>query len=245
MGSYKPNVQISSVNFLLMTARTINVLCIWQPNERLQEYLEEGLSDYPNINLIIPPDLEEETLLKLAPDADIIMGWRPKKELLKAAKNAKLFLNPGAGVQHLIPVFKEVTADRELILVNGHGNAYFTAQHVVAILLALMNKIILHHNWMVEGNWRRGDSHAISIPLRGRKVGLLGYGAVNRFVHKFLAGFDIEFSVLRLNWKKQQEELPTPVTKYSFGDLHAFLKEIDILIVAIPLTAKTDGRHDL
>jgi phosphoglycerate dehydrogenase-like enzyme len=224
-----------------MSKGEINVLCIWQPNERLQKYLEEGLRDYPNVNLIIPPDLEEKTLLKLAPEADIIMGWRPKKEFLESAKRAKLFLNPGAGVQHLIPIFKEVTADRELILSNGHGNAYFTAQHVVAILLALMNKVILHHNWMKEGYWRRGDSHATSIPLRGQKVGLLGYGAVNHLVHKFLAGFDIEFSVLRRKWTKQQKELPTPVTQYLFDDFHTFLREIDILIVAVPLTSKTEG----
>ena len=224
-----------------MSDEEINVLCIWQPNERLKQYLEEGLADYPQVKLTIPPDLDHETLLKLAPKADVIMGWRPTKELLETAKRAKLFINPGAGVQHLIPIFKEVTADRELALVNGHGNAYFTAQHVVAILLALMNKVILHHNWMVEGYWRRGDSFATSIPLRGRKIGLLGYGAVNRLVHKFLAGFDIEFSVLRRDWDKQHDSLPTSVTKYTFDELSQFLAKIDILIVAVPLTSKTEG----
>lgn len=224
-----------------MGKEEINVLCIWQPNERLLRYLEEGLSNYPQVKLIIPPNLDQETLLELAPEADIIMGWRPTKELLETAKKAKLFINPGAGVQHLIPIFKEVTADRELILVNGHGNAYFTAQHVVAILLALMNKVILHHNWMIDGHWRRGDSFATSIPLRGQKVGLLGYGAVNRLVHKFLVGFDLEFSVLRRDWSKHTDSLPTQVEKYTFEDLSKFLTEVDILIVAIPLTSKTEG----
>ncbi|MHA1198845.1 MAG: NAD(P)-dependent oxidoreductase [Candidatus Heimdallarchaeaceae archaeon] len=224
-----------------MSKEEIKVLCIWQPNDRLKQYLDEGLRNYPQVKLIIPPDLESETLLKLAPEADIIMGWRPTKEFLEKAKNARLFINPGAGVQHLIPIFKEVTVDRKLTLVNGHGNAYFTAQHVVAILLALMNKVILHHNWMVEGEWRRGDSYATSIPLRGRKVGLLGYGAVNRLVHKFLTGFDLDFSVLRRDWSKQHDSLPTPVTKYSFDDMQQFLTEVDILIIAVPLTSKTEG----
>jgi len=219
----------------------VNVLCIWQPNERLMKYLQDGLSNYPQVKLVVPPDLEEETLLKLAPDADILMGWRPTKDLLKTAKKTRLFINPGAGVQHLIPIFKEVTVNRELTLVNGHGNCYFTAQHVVALLLALMNKVIRHHNWMVEGHWRRGDSFAQSIPLRGKKIGLLGYGAVNRLVHKFLAGFDIDFSILRRDWSKQQTELPTSATKYTFDDLDDFLREIDILIVATPLTSKTEG----
>ena len=223
-----------------MDSKEVKVLCIWQPNDKLLNYLEEGLNKYPQVKFIIPPDLKQETLLKLAPEANIIMGWRPTKELLEAAKKARLFINPGAGVQHLIPVFKELTVDRELVLVNGHGNAYFTAQHVVALLLALMNKVISHHNWMVEGYWRRGDSFAKSIPLRERKIGLLGYGAVNKLVHRFLAGFDVEFSILRNDWNKQKEPLPTLAEKYTFDELNEFLEKIDILIVAVPLTKKTE-----
>ncbi len=224
-----------------MSIKEVDVLCIWQPNDKLKEYLEQGLSEYPQVKLIYPPDTQPETFLKLAPEVDIIMGWRPTLELLQTAKNLKLFINPGAGVQHLIPIFQEATKEKSIILVNGHGNAYFTAQHTVALLLSLMNKVILHHNWMVEGLWRRGDSFATSIPLRSKTVGLLGYGAVNRRVHKFLSGFDIEFAILRQDWKKQNEPLCTSVTKYAFGELHRFLEEIDVLIIAVPLTSKTEG----
>jgi len=221
--------------------KEINVLCIWQPNERLQNYLQEGLSNLPEVKLIFPPDVEQETFIELAPSADIIMGWRPSIDLLKAAKRMRLFLNPGAGIQHLIPLFKEINKEREVILVNGHGNSYFTAQHTVALLFSLMNKVVLHHNWMKEGKWRLGDSHAASIPLRDRKVGLLGYGAVNHKVHHFLSGFNVEFAVLRRDWGKQKIPLPTPVVKYTYDELPRFLKDIDTLIVAVPLTSKTEG----
>ena len=220
---------------------SVNVLCIWQPNDDLKEYLTKGLEQYSQVKLIFPPDTEENTLLGLAHEADIIMGWRPTKELLLKAANLKLFINPGAGVQHLIPLFRDVTKERQITLVNGHGNAYNTAQHALAILLALTNKVVLHHNWMKEGHWRRGDSDAATIPLKGRKIGFLGYGAVNSIVHKLLSGFDVEFSILRRNWDKQITPLPTPATKYSFDDLHTFLKKINTLIVAVPLTGKTRG----
>jgi len=224
-----------------MSEKEVNVLCIWKPNDFLRNYLEKGLERHPNVKLVFPEDLSEQYLIELAPKADIIMGWRPSKELLDAATNLQLFVNPGAGVQHLIPLFRAVTKNRQITLVNGHGNSYFTAQHVVAILLVLMNKVILHHNWMIEGHWRRGDSFATSIPLRGRKVGLLGYGAVNKQVHTFLTGFDVDFSILRRDWSKQKEPLPTSVEKYTFDELPEFLKEVDILIVAVPLTTKTEG----
>lgn len=175
------------------------------------------------------------------PKADILIGWRPSKKILLNAKKLKLFINPGAGIHHLLGLFREINKVRPVMLANGHGNSYFVAQHAVALLLALMNKIIPHHNWMILGRWRTGDEDATSIPLRYRKVGLLGYGHINKKIHLFLAGFDVEFSILRRNWSKQKQVLPTPVKKYNPSQLHDFLKEIDILIIAIPVTSLTKG----
>jgi len=217
------------------------VLFIWQAPDRLRNYLEAGLRHLPQVKLVYPTDVEEETLIRLAPEADIIVGWRPTKELLEAAKRLRLFINPGAGVQHLVELFRELTKTRQVILVNGHGNSYFTAQHTAALLLALMNKVVPHHNWMVQGHWRKGDKDAASIPLRDRKVGLLGYGAVNSRVHRFLSGFDVEFHALRNDWSKLTEATPTPLVKYGPAELDKFLKAIDILIVSLPLTPKTKG----
>ncbi|MHA1220681.1 MAG: NAD(P)-dependent oxidoreductase, partial [Candidatus Heimdallarchaeota archaeon] len=225
-----------------MTNAKTTVLFIFQPREELQKYLENGLSAVPNLELIFPSDTEAETFLKFAPEADIIVGWRPTEELLNAAQKLSLFINPGVGVQHLTKLFSKLNQSRKITLCNGHGNTYFTAQHAVALLLALTNKIIPHHNWMAQGHWRKGDADAQSNPLRDRKIGLLGYGAINTKVHKFLAGFDLEFHVLKRDWKKKRVEVyPTPLTKYSPDKLHQFLSEIDILITAIPFTAQTEG----
>jgi phosphoglycerate dehydrogenase-like enzyme len=218
--------------------KEICVLFIWQPEKKLRTYLEKGLSEYP-VHCIFPPDTAEETFLELAPQADIIVGWRPTKKLLLAAEQLTLYINPGAGVQHLVNLFKEITRERPVVLVNGHGNAYFTAQHAAALLLALTNRIIPHHNWMVQGEWRKGDADAISIPLRNRKVGLLGYGHVNRQVHRFLSGFDIEFAAVRQDWGNKIIPVKTPLKKYGYTELHPFLEEVDTLIVSVPLTSLT------
>jgi len=220
--------------------RATRVLFIWHPDDRLKEYLIEGLRALSKVELIFPHDLSIETLLSYAPDVDVIVGWRPTKELLLAAEKLSLFINPGAGVQHQIELFRELNRIRPVMLVNGHGNSYFTAQHAVALLLALTNEIILHHNWMFDGYWRKGDSDAISTPLRGRRIGLLGYGSVNSKVHRFLSGFDLEFAALRQDWEKYSGEFSTDLQKYKLSDLHQFLAEIDILIIAVPQTVLTE-----
>ncbi len=204
----------------------IKVLFIWKPEDRLKNYLQAGLSNLTNIELIFPDEIEEEKLLKLCSDVQIIVGWRPTRKLLEKAVKLKIFINPGAGVQHLVSLFKEITRTRNITLINGHSNAYFTAQHGVALLLSLTNKLIPHHIWMKEGKWRLGDEEAKSIPLKYRKIGFLGYGHVNRQIYEMVKGFTENFQFLRNNYSGTHE-------------LHEFLKQIDILICAVPFTTKT------
>ncbi|MHA1949576.1 MAG: NAD(P)-dependent oxidoreductase [Candidatus Thorarchaeota archaeon] len=218
-----------------------NVLFIWKVRDELKEYLQQGLSKLNDVKLIFLDDVSEDKLLIHAPEVQILVGWRPSRDLLDTAIQFRLFINPGVGVQHHLETFRDLTKTRDVILINGHGNTYFTAQHAVALLLSVTNKIIPHHMWMKEGQWRKGDTDAKSIPLRDRQIGLLGYGAVNSKVHKFLSGFDIGFHICRRSWTEDHVTLPTPVKKYTTSEIHEFLKEIDTLIVGVPQTPETIG----
>ncbi|MHA1745370.1 MAG: NAD(P)-dependent oxidoreductase [Promethearchaeota archaeon] len=221
----------------------IYVLFLWDVPDVLKAYLNTHLSQVSNLKLIFPKENNQAHYLKLAPTADVIIGWRPTKELLERAPKLKLYINPGAGVHHLIPLFTDINASRDasdqVILVNGHGNSYFTSQHAVALLLALSNKIIPHHSWMLEGRWRTGDAEAKSIPIWGKKIGLVGYGAINQKVHRLLAGFQCEFSVLRRSWEGKTEPLITPVNKFVTSQIQEFMAQVENVIIALPHTANT------
>jgi len=217
------------------------VLFTWEVNDRLKTYLKQQLDNIPKLELLFPEEVSEEALLKLAPKADIMVGWRVPDQVKLAATKMQLYINPGVGIKHHIEFFRKLNQTREVLLINGHGNSYFTAQHVVAMLLALMNKIIPHHNWMKLGLWRKRDANAASLPLRYRRIGLLGYGAINKKVHRFLQGFDVKFSILRRHWPEKEEKMPTPAKKYLPDKLQSFLEEVDILIVAVPETNHTIG----
>lgn len=213
----------------------IKVLFIWQVNDRLKKYLQKGLAHLTELKLIFPSDTNPDSYLNLASEANIIVGWRPTKQLLEKAVNLKLFINPGAGVQHLIELFQDLSTRQEIVLVNGHGNSYFTAQHGVALLLATTNKIIPHHNWMRQGKWRLGDQQEKSIPLRDKTVGFLGYGKVNSKIHNMLQGFELKFAALKQSW---DEDIPA-LKQFNTHQLPDFLNYINILFCAVPLTSKT------
>lgn len=222
----------------------IQVLFIWKPAKELKEYLLKQFDNLP-LQVHIPEKTEsedseywEQFIAEHIESAEIVIGWRPKKEWVSQFKALKLFINPGAGVQHLLEVVKDEFTKREVILVNGHGNAKYTAEHAVAMLLALSNELVRHHNLMIDGVWRSGDKEAASMSLSGKRVGLLGYGHVNRHVHQMLSGFDLHFSCCT------RSSVPEGIERFSFEDLSKFLTKNDIVIIAVPETAETINMID-
>lgn len=221
----------------------VTILFIWTVNPELKSYIESELSDYvPNkAKLIFIDPFSVEEALHVINDIDMIVGWKLSKDLLSKAQNLVLCNYPGAGVQNLIPLFKELNSFRTnpIFLANCHGNSYFTAQHAVALLLSLTNKIVPHHIWMKAGRWKIGDEEAKSIPLQYKVIGLLGYGAINQKIHKFLSGFDVTFAVCKRSIAEKNYDVVSRF--YTIDQLHDFLREVDILIIALPLTNQTKG----
>ena len=220
------------------------VLFHWEIDKVLKDHFKKKFLNNKRVELIFPKDLSVKNLIRLAKDADVIVGWRPSIELLRASEKLKLFINPGTGIKHHIENFRELQKTANVTLVNGHGHAYSTAQHTVAMLLTLMNRIVSHHDQMVNGVWRMSDDKDVmssSIQLRNRKIGLLGYGAINKYVHRFLSGFENDFNILRYSWDSDKSKFPTPVKKFTSKNLKSFLKESDILIIAVPHTVLTEN----
>jgi phosphoglycerate dehydrogenase-like enzyme len=156
---------------MMAKSKDTTVLFIWKSELRLQAYLRKGLKGMRGVRLIFPKKDDETVFLRHAPAADIIVGWRPTEKLLESAEKLKLYINPGVGVQHLTGMFKKINRKQRVVLVNGHGNTYFVAQHAVAMLLALVNRVVLHHNDMSDGRWYLGDGKPFrSTPLRGRSM---------------------------------------------------------------------------
>jgi phosphoglycerate dehydrogenase-like enzyme len=208
---------------------------IFQPEERLLNYLKHGLKDCP-AELVWAESKEPEHLREISRGSQILVGWRPSAEMLKDPA-LRLFVNPGVGIKHHLEPFKEARIDKTVTLINGHGNADFTAQHAVAMLLTLTNKLLPHHQWMIDGRWRLGDKEAKSIPLRGQTVGLLGYGHINKAIRTFLSGFDLNFCALT-----RQRTIPDKsVRQYQSSEIDSFLTDSDIVIMALPHTQQTDG----
>ncbi len=203
----------------------------WVINPEVRTYLKQQL---PGITLAFPENKDEDTIIATQEGAEVIVGFKLKPKFLQSIDQLRLFINPGAGVQHLVKDAKLLEEKPKFVVVNSHSNAYNTAQHSVSLTLALMNKILLHHQWTKEGKWRTDDRDARSDLIRNKTIGLLGYGRIAKKVQAMLTPFECKFIGYKRNADPKAE-----IDIYLPNQLDAFLERTDVLIHLLPQTSTT------
>jgi len=211
----------------------MKVAFLWPVSQGTRAHLRQHL---PGITLAFPKDSEDQSLIDIQQDAEVLVGFRLKPEIIQSPNKVRLFINPGAGIQQL-PKDVEQLGDRfTFTVVNSHSNAYNTAQHTVTLTLALLNKIIQHHQWTKEGKWRTSDKHARSDLIRSKTIGLLGYGTIAQKVQAMLTPFECRF----IGYKRRSD-LQADIDIFLPDQLEAFLTQTDVLIHLLPQTDQTTG----
>jgi phosphoglycerate dehydrogenase-like enzyme len=200
-----------------------------------RDYINQILTNHPQVSMFYPETEEEQ--LRLAPEMQIIVGREVGLEILEAAKLLRMYIFSGTGVDGLLKTYMRYSRKNEVILCNTHRSSFNCAQHAVAMLLALTNQLFIHDYRM--RNQETSQRNPESIPLRNKTVGLLGYGPINKFVRDFLVGFGVRFAVLKRNWENADTQMD--FKRYANDQLLEFLKDIDVLIIALPLTDETRG----
>lgn len=195
-------------------------------------YIRDGLSD--KYEFLEPETYSDGDIIRLAPKADVILGYRIWKELLDSAANLKLIQVPGAGVDK---VDMGLLRGRDVILCNSKSAARYVAEYAVSLALAAIKKIPLHDRLMRAGEpfspkGTDEDLPYLSDTLLGRMAGFVGYGDIARYAAEYLAGFSVK------------------VIKFTSGSgvlLEDLLVSSDVIFVTAPLTPKTrdliSGRH--
>ena len=188
--------------------------------------------------------LPEGSRIEVATDPDEAEAWTDWADVLVDGRPTEAFLNgerlsrvvvPYAGVA---PEVQQRLAERpHLTLHNSHFNAPFVAQHAVALLLAVANRVVEGHVPLGRGDWRpRYDDDFTSIDLRGRRCLLVGYGAIGTEAATRVKGLGMEVSVVRRT-VPANPDVPTRPS----AELVEALAEADVAIVSLPLTDDTEG----
>ena len=200
--------------------------------------MKAGLSD--GITLIEPEEYTEACVVGKIASARALLGGMLTENVVEKSKHIELFQIPWTGVDNIdFSLLARYNVD---CVCNSHSNSAVVAEHAIALYFAVAKKITYHDSQMRSGNWNRvspdgNEVSPFSQSLSSQKVVLIGYGAVNKGVHRFLAGFDPEISVV--NRSGQLTERSDTVSVYSYGQLLQALGGANVVFIAVPLTKDT------
>jgi len=156
-------------------------------------------------------------------------------EILECAPKLKLLTHLGSTVA---PVVCDEVYERGIKVISGFD--YFsksTAEGAVAYMLAAMRDIPFYNDRLKEKRiWRETDDYTDSVIYK--KVGLVGYGGVGKYVAKMLSTFDVDMKV------SARRELPEQ-DKQLYGFTQCSMEEIFSTcdIISIHLAYNNSTHH--
>ncbi len=156
------------------------------------------------------------------------------KQVFDAATNLRFICRAGAGMDNIDEAYAK---EKNVLLINAsEGNMAAVGEHAIGLLLSLMNNFNQANAQVREGIWDREGNRGFE--LKGKTVGIIGYGFMGRSFAKKLSGFDVNV----IAYDKY---------KTGFSDKYArevsmeeIVKHADVLSLHIPLTKETKGLID-
>ena len=162
----------------------------------------------PGMELIVVDPTKPE-FYDVAADAEYYLGsprYGIGNEFFRAAPKLKLVQLTSAGYDRV-----ELEAARKakvLVANNGGANSVAVAEHAVMLMLAVLKKLVYHHNNVAAGTWRAADFAAIrTYEVEGKRLGIVGLGNIGKKVARRVQGFDMDvvyYDVLRTITEVQQ-----------------------------------------
>lgn len=167
---------------------------------------------------------------------DVIVPVRERtvinKELLSKLPDLKMISQSGKGVAH---IDVEECTRRGIAVAASGGNPYAPAELTWALILASMRNIPAEAQSAKEGKWQTSP---IGTQLRGRKLGIYGYGSIGSIVASYGKAFGMQVVV----WGREgsldrarKDGLEVPASR------EAFFAECDVVSVHLRLSAESRG----
>lgn len=151
------------------------------------------------------------------------------KALLSRALSLQWIARVGAGMENIDTEFAE---NQGIKLFNApEGNRDTLAEHLLGMLLGLMNRLFIASQEVKKGIWLREENRGEE--LMGKTIGLIGYGNMGKAVARRFSGFGVEVIFYDIK-KNLADEFAREVT------LQELKQKSDIISLHLPLTKETE-----
>ena len=151
------------------------------------------------------------------------------KELIDLAKNLKFIGRVGAGLESIDVDYAESKGIK--CFNSPEGNRDAVGEHAMGMLLSLFNNICAANTEFSNGEWNREKNRGLEI--KGKTVGIIGYGNMGSTFAKKLSGFEANV----ISYDKYKNNYQDSNTTES--TLEELFENADILSLHVPLTEET------
>jgi phosphoglycerate dehydrogenase-like enzyme/ribonuclease HI len=205
--------------------------------EMLEKFNKKG--QLPLNFIFLAPEKDEQK--KQISKAEVIVGGELTEEDLRIAKNLKLFQIPFAGVDKVnLEIFKKFP---KIMICNTHGNNHAVSEHAICLLLALAKNLVNNDRDLRKGKWHGFVTKETTIQLHGKNLGIIGLGSIGLEIAKKALSFGMNIYAIKRSFQKG-EKLDKKYGLTFLGDheqLEYVIEKSDFIIIAVPLTAKTEN----
>lgn len=209
-----------------------NILIVDDIHEVMLEKFEQA-----GITYDYRPDIDREETEKIIANYTglvIRSKFQVDQSFFDQATNLRFIARAGAGMDN---IDDEIAAQKQVMLIPANeGNRDAVGEHMIGMLLNLMNNLNRGDRQIRSGQWLREANRGYE--LKDRIVGLIGYGHNGMAMAKKLSGFDVK--VLAYD-KYRTDYTDQYATEASVEDIYA---QADVISFHIPLTAETKGMID-
>lgn len=187
---------------------------------------------------VVEPDPPEAQKLELLREAEVVILRSPvrlDRAAIDAAPRLKLILRAGMGLDSIDAGY---AALRGIEVVCVPLSAESVAEHTIALTLALLRRIPWLHTTLVENRWEKHSG--LGRDLRGRTLGLLGFGRIGRATGRLAAAFGARVIACDRSPEKPEKQGHSA----RFVDLDELFETSDVVAVQVPLDDGTRGLVD-
>jgi len=199
--------------------------------EEAYELIQDKLPE--NFNIRFAKSQEELNALE---DLEfvILRTLKIDGKLIESNPKLKLIQRWGAGFD-TVDIEAAGTMNIPVAVASG-VNSCAVAEHAILLMLATYRNLIPLNINTKKGIWDRSTYSSSSYTIDGKRVGLLGLGAIGKMVAKKVSalGADVQYyDIFRLHEEKENE------LNISYVDFETLLKTSDIISIHLPLTEGT------
>ena len=182
--------------------------------------------------------LSKEELLAIVAEYDgiaIRSATKITADVIKAAKNLKVVGRAGIGVDNVdIPA---ATAAGVIVMNTPFGNSITTAEHAIALMMALARELPAANASTHAGKWEK--NRFMGVELYGKTLGLIGAGNIGSIVADRAKGLKMKV-VAYDPFLSPERAQDLGIEKVELNDL---LARADFITLHTPLTNETRNIH--